>query len=191
MENYSELYPLYDGTIFKNYKVKDLLIKSITSKLNVGEKNIRYRIMEFIINNEKPFNINEDYEEIINGKNSEEYKKFTKEEFLKITELLINKQAMVTDEENNVNFIYPVCAMPTNHQVTLEDGRKINAMCAVDAMGTAFTFRQNIKINSSCSVCGEAVEVEIKDGKIIYFSPENLHVLHVDLNKITNWSGCC
>lgn len=188
MENYFKQYPLYDGTVFKNYDVEHLLIKSITSKLNEDEKHIRYSIMEFIINNERPFNIIQDYDEIINEKSSV---KFTMEEFLKITESLVTKLAMVVDEENNVNFIYPVCAMPTNHQVTLEDGRKINAMCAVDAMGTSFTFRQNIKINSSCSICGEEVKVEIKDGKITYFSPENLHVLHVDLNKLNNWSGCC
>lgn len=187
MKNYSELYPFYDGTVFKNYKVEDILIKRVIDKLNDEEKLLRFKIMEFIIKSERPFNLDADLSEVIN----EDGCTFSKDEYNELCTSLIEKGSMVIDEEKNVNFIYPVCALPTNHKVTLADGRKFHAMCAVDAMGTAFTFKQDITVNSCCSTCGETVEVEIKDGKVVKFSPENLLVLHVDLNKMSNWSGCC
>ncbi len=187
MGSYTKEYPMYDGTAFKNYKVEDILIKRVIDKLNEDEKVLRYRIMEFIIDNARPFNLETDFAKVLSG---EDGKTFTLDEYKALCRGIEDKGSMVT-EENNVNFIYPVCALPTNHNVTLSDGRKFNAMCAVDAMGTAFTFRQDIKINSVCSSCGEGVEVEIKNGKLVSFSPENLHILHVDLNKISNWSGCC
>ena len=102
-----------------------------------------------------------------------------------------DKNIFVADEEGNINFIYPVSALPTNHRVTLEDGRNFYAMCAIDSMGTAFTFKQNVHIESVCSQCGEKVVVDIKDQEIAYVEPDTLHVLHVDLNKSTNWADSC
>lgn len=64
-------------------------------------------------------------------------------------------------------------------------------MCAIDAMGTAFTFKQDVKIESICSNCGEKIYVEIKDGKLGEYQPRDMHILHVDLNKNKNWSGEC
>ena len=58
------------------------------------------------------------------------------QEYEEIIQCLIDKDGMVVDEEaKNVNFIYPVSSLETNHRVTLADGREFTAMCAIDAMG--------------------------------------------------------
>ncbi len=64
-------------------------------------------------------------------------------------------------------------------------------MCAVDSIGTAFTFKQNIKIESSCIMCNDSIEVIIENGEIKKCIPENLRVLHVDLNKNDSWASSC
>lgn len=104
---------------------------------------------------------------------------------------LIVKNAIVQDFAGDVNFVYPVSALPTSHRVTLQDGRVFHAMCAVDAMGTSFTFKQPVKISSKCSHCGEPIAVEIKDEKIVELHPSGTHVLHVDLKNNDNWAGSC
>ena len=47
------------------------------------------------------------------------------QEYEEIIQCLIDKDGMVVDEEaKNVNFIYPVSSLETNHRVTLADGRE-------------------------------------------------------------------
>ncbi len=174
-----------EGVKFKNYDAERLYIKSIYSKLSLKENKVRRALMEYTINNAKAFNINSGDVCIC------EALQISMEELKNTIYEIREKQCLVFDEDENINFIYPVCALPTNHRVTLEDGRNFYAMCAVDAMGTSFTFKQDISITSICSKCGEKVKVELVNGKIKDFSPKNLHILHVDLNKHTNWSGNC
>lgn len=48
------------------------------------------------------------------------------QEYEEIIQCLIDKDGMVVDEETkNVNFIYPVSSLETNHRVTLADGREL------------------------------------------------------------------
>ena len=108
-----------------------------------------------------------------------------------ILDSLLNENIIAADEEGNINFIYPVSAIKTNHKVRLADGREFNAMCAIDAMGTAFTFNQDVNIESKCSNCGEDIKVSIRNGKLHSYQPIDLHILHVDLNKNSDWSGEC
>lgn len=92
---------------------------------------------------------------------------------------------------NLIQFLYPVSALPTNHQVTLADGRNFYAMCGIDAMGSTLTFNQDVHIESQCSQCGEEVVLDIKDGNIDYLSSEEIHVIHLDSDKNEEWAGNC
>ena len=94
-------------------------------------------------------------------------------------------------EENRVNFIYPVSAIETGHQVTLEDGRNFSAMCAIDAIGAAFTFHQDTEVRSACAVCGEPIYVKIQNGKIAEYAPQSLQALTFPLGELVNWAGSC
>ena len=66
-----------------------------------------------------------------------------------ILQSLIDKQ-IVVEEAGGVAFAYPVSAWPTDHEVSLADGRRFYAMCAVDALGSAFNFGQDASIVSRC-----------------------------------------
>lgn len=141
--------------------------------------------MNYTIKNGKPFNLEEMTEDMAKSIG------FSKDEMVVLFDNLLNKATIVVDEDRNVIFMYPVSALPSNHRITLADGRRFYAMCAIDAMGTAFTFKQDVTIDSKCSNCGNPIHVEIKNGELINFTPKDIHILHVNLNKNQNWSGSC
>lgn len=169
---------------YRYYCQEQLIIPSIDSKLLKEEKKVRRYLMNYVIDNGHAFNIN-------NSSKIAEDMKMMKEETESILSDLVHKNGIVADEEGNINFIYPVSAIPTNHRIKLMDGREFSAMCAIDAMGTAFTFKQDVDIVSKCSICGSDIRVSIRDGKLYSYEPDDLHILHVDLNKNLNWSGNC
>lgn len=103
---------------------------------------------------------------------------------------LVAKRLLVTDA-GEILFVYPVSARPTRHRVNLADGRGFHAMCAIDAMGAAYTFRQDVSIRSSCSECAEPIELTIRDGDLAALQPADGHILHVDLNRFSDWSEDC
>lgn len=164
---------------FKDYPTERLIIDSISSRLNPEEKQVRNAILADIIRQGKPCDVRQ---LIINGIDNLE----------RIVDDLISERIVVADDETkNISYAYPVSAMPTNHKVALADGRSFNAMCALDAMGSAFTFKQDARITSQCAECGEAVFIEIKDKQITDLQPHTLHVLHADLLVSDNWAGSC
>lgn len=115
----------------------------------------------------------------------------TEEEYKEITDCLLEKDGMVVDEKGKVNFIYPVFALKTNHQVTLDDGRQFSAMCAIDAIGAAFTFHKDTEVNSVSAVSGEPIYIRIKDEKVDEYEPKTLHALTFPLGELSNWAGSC
>lgn len=161
---------------FRYYAAERLMIESIASRLTSPENAFRMWLMEYTINKGAPYNVN-------NGAGMESL------DVPALISGLARKRAIVLDASGNVNFIYPVSAQPTHHKVHLRDGRAFSAMCAIDALGTAFTFKQDIKVESMCSECGESIHVEIEDGRIAKLCPDTAHALHVDLNRVDNWAG--
>ncbi len=103
---------------------------------------------------------------------------------------LLEKE-IITLSGDDVAFLYPVSAMETNHRVKLADGREFCSMCAIDALGSYSLFHQDTEINSICSQTGEKIYVRIKDRCIAEHSPDDIHVIHVDLNKNKNWASTC
>ncbi len=170
---------------FRYYSTEELIIDRMDKNLNEEERKVRRYIINYIIDNDQVFNLDKVKDTMSKDMG------FSEEKLRTLFNNLGNKRTIVADEDKNVNFIYPVSAVETNHRVTLSDGRKFSAMCAIDAMGTAFTFNQDVKIKSVCSNCGDSIYVEIKDGQLIEYTPEEMHILHVDLNKNKNWSGEC
>lgn len=165
---------------FKHYSAERLKIESIASRLTPSENAFRLWLMDYTINEGAPYNIHD------GAKMGRELR-----DLPALISSLAGKRAIVLDTNGNVSFVYPVSALPTNHKVTLSDGRAFFAMCAIDALGAAFTFQQDIDVDSACSECGQRIHVEIKDGLIAGLSPPTAHVLHVDLNKTSDWAGSC
>ena len=104
---------------------------------------------------------------------------------------LDSKGVIVLDEDGSVSVVYPVSALPTPHKVKLKDGRSFYAICAVDSLGSAFAFEQNIVVSSSCSYCQKSVSVTVENGEISTSDPVNIYVTHTDLVGEVNWAGNC
>lgn len=69
---------------------------------------------------------------------------------------------------------YPFSAQETRHQVEFEDGRRVYALCATDALGIHFMLNEPITVLSRCPWCEEETEVAVKNGKIDSRKPEGL-----------------
>ncbi|MCC0684907.1 hypothetical protein KGF42_12525 [Clostridioides sp. ZZV15-6383] len=154
------------------------------NSLDNTQQKIRISIMDMIIDKGSSIKLQEATEYI-----SKKLK--TEKQYMKNTlQYFIDKNIMVVDGDS-INFIYPVSALPTNHKVTLRDNRSFSAMCAIDAIGTSCTFNQDVRINSICSATGKEIEIVIKNEKIEYVNNPNLRVLHINLDKHSNWAASC
>ena len=121
--------------------------QNVQAKFNEKQNEVRIAIMNFIIDNKRPFHMKQDGYEALKGISLS-----GKDEFEDILDVLHSRDGFSADEEGNINFIYPVSALPTAHRVTLADGREFSAMCAIDAIGATFTFHEDTQIHSSCCV---------------------------------------
>ena len=129
-------------------------IKNVHEKFTERENELRLAIINETVNNgRKAFDLEEDKVAVL-GK-----LQMSGKEYKEICEKLLEEDGMVLDG-TKVNFIYPVSALPTNHKVTLADGRTFTAMCAIDAIGAAFTIHQDAEVHSVSAVSGEPVFVE-------------------------------
>ena len=104
-----------------NLEIEDLIIPNINELLSDQEKEARLLLMDKIIKNGRPVK---------------------PDEFQDTGMLcsLVSKGVIVKDDEGLVSVVYPVSALPTPHKVKLKDGRTFYSICAVDSLGSAFTF---------------------------------------------------
>ncbi|CEK32804.1 alkylmercury lyase [[Clostridium] sordellii] len=153
--------------------------------LDKSQKQIRLSIMNMIIDEKRPVSLDEVTKKLKESLNQDE------NNIKETLKLFLDKNIMVIDEDEYINYIYPVSAHPTMHQVTLADKRTFNAMCAIDALGWRCTFHQDIDINSKCYVTGEDINISIRDGKISSINNPDLRVLHLNLDKYANWAASC
>ena len=164
---------------FKHYPEERLRVSSIHSRLTPEENRFREKMLAYIIDGARPYSPDEP----LDG--------FSADHAHRLAGQLIAKGAVVTDDAGQVVFAYPVSSLPTPHKVTLADHRTFSAMCAIDALGSAFTFRLDTRIDSSCAECGTPVQIEISNGGVSRVSSPHIHVLHVDLQNERNWAGSC
>lgn len=88
--------------------------------------------------------------------------------------LHLEEQRYFTRTPNgDICYIYPYSAYPTDYLVTLSDGRKFYAMCAIDAMGCAVTFHQQIQIQSCCKDSGETIDMTLDPSGILSINPDD------------------
>ena len=85
-----------------------------------------------------------------------------------------------------VRYAYPFTGDQTEHRVQLR-GRKLHAVCAIDALGIAAMFGTDVVIESSCRVCGAGIEIgTAQDGKSLSYAQPVNAVVWYDLA----YSGC-
>ena len=129
----------------ENEKVVQNGIQNVHQKFTARQNELRLYIINFTIDNKRPYNLESDKE--------------------------VTLQVLQMDEQ--------------------EYGREFTAMCAIDAMGAAFTFHQDTEVHSVCAMCEEPVYVKIVDGKVADYAPKTLHALTFPLGELANWAGSC
>jgi hypothetical protein len=87
--------------------------------------------------------------------------------------------------------IYPLSLAPTKHQVVLEDGKKLFAMCAIDALGVANMFNLNVKTVSQCKWCQQTISIEIKNGEIATKSHPQILIWSPKRRETPAAEACC
>jgi len=80
----------------------------------------------------------------------------------------------MSNDKSTIAAAYPFSGFETSHIVTLkkEGYTKIYAMCALDALGVSSMFDCGVSIESRCHHCGERIEIEIEDNKIVLMKPD-------------------
>jgi len=87
--------------------------------------------------------------------------------------------------------LYPISLKPTEHQITLEDGMRLFAMCAVDALGMPIMFNKNVRIVSRCEECKHEIVLEIKNGEITFMSHPNATICSPKSQVYPAAETCC
>lgn len=159
--------------------------QNVHQKFSARQNELRLFIINFIVDNHRPFNIDSDQAAATTALSMSD------SEYQETINCLLDKDGMVINDNKDVNFIYPVSSMSTNHHVKLADGREFTAMCAIDAIGAAFTFHQDTEVNSVCALSKEPVHIKIKNERVVDYSPKELHALTFPLGELTNWAGSC
>lgn len=66
------------------------------------------------------------------------------------------------DHAGAVCYAYPFTGTATGHRMTL-GAREVNALCAIDALGTGAMCGSDISVQSSCSLCSDPIHVRTED----------------------------
>ncbi len=106
---------------------------------------------------------------------TEEIKKeFRKKEVDLLLEKL-DRLDVIHLENKTIVAAYPFSGAETSHKVSLKGKkyRAVYAMCAIDALGISFMFDTDVSIESSCFYCGDRIEIDGRDGEIIFLNPES------------------
>src|SRR5216684_6893973 len=74
----------------------------------------------------------------------------------------LHRRDLVVLNGDRIVGAYPFTDRDADHQVTL-DGRVVNAMCAVDALGIGAMTDRDITIASRCRHCGAPIRVTTRD----------------------------
>ena len=91
-----------------------------------------------------------------------------------------------------IAYAYPFAGQTTEHRVELY-GRKLNALCAIDAFGVGGMFRTDVTIASRCRFCRTGIEISTADrGKSLgYAHPAGAVVWHDLAYSRTAAISCC
>ena len=83
-------------------------------------------------------------------------------------------QDLIVLDENKVVGAYPATIEQTSHQVMINGQHHIHAMCALDALAIAPTFRVSVQIESRCAVSGYFLLITMKNQIVISSDHPNI-----------------
>lgn len=104
---------------------------------------------------------------------------------------LAREDLVHTDDDGAVTVAYPFSARPRGHEVTIE-GRIVQAMCAIDALGIAAMLDRPIEIRSLDPISGSEIRVHATPDGVTSSQPETAVVLAGSSSGDgPSYCGCC
>jgi sarcosine oxidase delta subunit len=77
-----------------------------------------------------------------------------------LVELQTHDLLGVDQAADTVLYAYPFTSQPTEHRVGM-NGRMLNALCAIDALGAGALYQTDTMITSCCRLCGARIEMRM------------------------------
>jgi hypothetical protein len=109
----------------------------------------------------------------------------------KALEALAREDLVHTDGEGDIAVAYPFSGRPTRHRVLLENGREVDAMCALDAVGIAAMLGQRVEVHSSDPITQEEIAVSVDPDGEATWQPLEAVVVAGSRSDGPSHEGCC
>ncbi len=104
---------------------------------------------------------------------------------------LAREDLVHTDDVGAVTVAYPFSGSPRGHEVAV-DGRVMQAMCAIDALGIAAMLNEPIDVRSHDPISGNEIRVHTTLEAVISWEPETAVVLAGSSScEGPSYCGCC
>ena len=104
---------------------------------------------------------------------------------------LAREDLVHTDDDGAVTVAYPFSLRARGHEVTI-DGRTVQAMCAIDALGIAAMLDRPIDVRSRDPISGSEIRVHANPDGVTRWAPETAVVLAGSSScDGPSYSGCC
>jgi len=107
-------------------------------------------------------------------------------------ETLAREDLAHRDDSGEITVAYPFAGRPTAHSVRFERGHEAHAMCAIDALGIAPMFDQEVHITSTDPLTGESVRTRLTANGEGTADPESAVVVAGVIDRShESFRGCC
>ncbi len=124
--------------------------------------------------------------EILKGKSFEKIKNQYSEEFKRLNYLQVATGPLLTFQNEQLIASYPISPRESSYIVNVEGVGKGYAMCAIDALGVAYTFMKKTTVETTTKDTEEVVKIEV-DPNATTHEAMDVFVTYTPLDsKITN-----
>jgi hypothetical protein len=104
---------------------------------------------------------------------------------------LAREDLVHTDNDGTILVAYPFSARSRGHRLTIDGRRTVEAMCAIDALGTAAMLNQPVEINSHDPLTGHEIWLRVSPREGNRWKPETAVVLAGSSCASGPSYGCC
>jgi hypothetical protein len=158
------------------------MIMECASKLKPDETSVLHTILEYVLKVKQSPTLGELVSLL----------KKPREAIMRIVRELEKKDALLRKRgTQEIVSIYPFSLEPTKHQLVLQDGTRLFAMCAVDALGAPIMVANDAKIVSRCEMCNQEMIVEIRNDQIASISHPDMIVCSTKAQAYPAAENCC
>lgn len=126
--------------------------------------------------------------DIFHGLSISEIEQKYPDKMVKLNYLSIAKanNLLTFDDSNNLIGAYPVSPLKTSFEVAIDNIGTSYCMCAIDALGIAYTFNEKTTIRSKDKSTGEKIEITVDPISEKIVSDKQYYVTYKDPSKVCN-----